>query len=233
MANRVQRTWRESRRFCSWLARFMRLVKSWRTLWLAIIITLAAVVFALVLAKWLGTNPEYAVRRIGAGLQFLGLASVALGLLRTRQLFGLPKWREALRSWWDARPRWLGGSGHVVVAGSDSVSINAAEAIGRLSVQPKTGATLEDRVARLERAVGLLHEDVGALRSDLVQRVKQLKQDVKQEGEKRVSGDEQVKHLIESVSIGGIDLEVRGLIWLLVGMLMASLPTEVARLVPW
>jgi len=53
---------------------------------------------------------------------------------------------------------------------------------------------------------------------------------VRREREERGAGDDRTTRQIEEVAIGGLHLEVVGLVWLILGVLGTSIPDEAARL---
>jgi hypothetical protein len=85
-------------------------------------------------------------------------------------------------------------------------------------------------VAKLEKSLNELRElhDKGIC--DLQGNLSRVELLVQEEGNKRQSGDSEISSRLKSVAVGGIHLEMVGLVWLLLGVLGTSIPKELSKL---
>ena len=211
----------------------MRITIRWRTLaaviwdawpiWLAV----GGVVFAFVASWLLSTTPTDAVRYTGTWLQIFGLSTVAFGLRQMRRIFDRPSFRAAMLNWF----RRLAAA----FTGPKPISLQAlAGAFAmtggdlRLIRGVRPGATLEERVSILEENLKLLRDELDTRLQGVRQEVGTVKESIERESQERRSADEKTARKIEEVAIGGLHLEVVGLVWLLLGVTAASIPDVIA-----
>jgi hypothetical protein len=101
----------------------------------------------------------------------------------------------------------------------------------RLRLGAGPGASVEQRVSILEGNLNQLQDEVDTKVRELRNKSDELKNDLRREGEERRTADDAVTRRIEEVAIGGLHLEIVGLVWLTVGVVGASVPDEVAALI--
>lgn len=181
-----------------------------------------------VLASWVigwffSTGCSAAIRYAGTFLQILGLLTLALGLYKMRQSF----------------PRRSGGwFGRLVQAFRRpkpiSLQASAASAViagarPRLRSGVGPGVSLEDRLGVLEGNLKQLEGEMDAEIRDVKEQVAQAHDGLRREREERSVGDDRTTSQIKEVAIGGLHLEVVGLVWLILGVLGTSIPDETAR----
>ena len=82
----------------------------------------------------------------------------------------------------------------------------------------------------LEENLSRLHDELDKNAQEVNRELGGLRKDLQQESQERQAADKNVTLQIEEVAIGGIHLEIVGLVWLFLGVLGASLPEEIARL---
>ena len=216
----------------------MRLTVRWRTIeavlrdawptWLAI----SGLIFALTVAltaKWLlSATLTTAVRYSGTILQILGLSTVALGLRQMRRMFDRPSVGAAILRWLRrfaaafTAPKPLSLK---CVEGIDSM-----EAFGdaRVVLGPRPVAALDERVSILEENLKLLRNELDTKVQGVRRELGTLKESIERESQERRVADEKTARKIEEVAIGGLHLEVVGLVWLLLGVTAASIPDVIA-----
>ncbi len=180
-------------------------------------------------ATFAGHTREDGVRIGGLVLQLLGLGTVAFGISNTRRLFHQPsllkRGREFLGRLAAAfrAPTIVEASG--VAAGRSYVT-----GVARATLGAHPNATLEERVAHLEQGLEDLrkdtHEDLKRVRDGLLATTNRLHADLMELGTKITRTEEQLAGL----GVGGIHLEMAGLIWLCVGTAMTSSPHEILAL---
>ena len=98
--------------------------------------------------------------------------------------------------------------------------------------------------AELEERVSVLEEELNHLRDELDTKIQGVRSDLggtiteglEQERQDRQTADEETKRIIKNVAIGGLHLEIVGLLWLILGVVVTSIPGEIATgtsLFPW
>lgn len=169
------------------------------------------------------------LRICGLFLQLLGLLLIARGIRETRKIFGRPGLLERARGWWRRRPLF---NRPRVVNISGVGGIGSAQAFGTASVgrAPNPNATVDERLALLETDVAQIRQQLGETRHELKSEIGAVRTETAANIKALTTADEQTKRLLESVSIGGIDLEIIGLVWLIVGVIAATAPDEILNM---
>jgi hypothetical protein len=203
----------------------------WRVLarWIAEPWTFWLFLFALVvtwsLAFLVGHTPELRARIIGVILQLLGLVTVAIGLRKMRKLFGRPSLAAWLRDWLSRfllnfrKPEPI-----TITPAPASASGGVGEPTVRISASPSS--TLEERISLLERDVDLLWTSLDRLQKGFTENLRKLSGRTTHDVLTLKRVDQQLQSQLEEVAVGGLRLEVLGLTWLLIGLVLATLPQE-------
>ena len=93
-----------------------------------------------------------------------------------------------------------------------------------------SGSSLEERIACIEKRLSNLRdehvENIRNLKIEIIQ-VRSIICEVSESGSKR---DSEIVSKIEDVAIGGIYIDMIGLVWLLVGVICTSLPKQLEEL---
>ena len=92
----------------------------------------------------------------------------------------------------------------------------------------RPGATLDERVSILEENLKLLRDELDSRLQGVRQELGTVKESIERESQERRVADEKTARKIEEVAIGGLHLEVVGLVWLLLGVTAASIPDVIA-----
>ena len=175
---------------------------------------------------------EAHMRWMGTVLQILGVGTVAWGLSQTRALSDYPPIWTALIDWFKELPDALSGPKTIKASLSATVPVGfSADARVRKSIPDD--ASLEERVAFLEEQYEALREKQRETKRQLEERAEDLEEQIEDEETVREKADERLRDTIEEVSIGGLHLEMVGLVWLVVGIMCASLPQELAAVLSW
>jgi hypothetical protein len=228
----LSRCWADSSYDCSlvaltlgarWSALVGVLTAAW-PFWMAVL----GVAFSAVGACRLTGDPATAIRYAGTCLQVLGLFTVAIGLRQMRLLFGRPSLAASIAQWFKQLGNVFAPSKDAVVhAGSAAMSMTA----GMAGVATTLGAnaSLDERVSALERELTTLRRDLNASIERAHQQVGGVKAELKEERRARERADSLTAKKVEEVAIGGLRLEIVGVLWLILGVLGTSIPQEVAR----
>lgn len=224
--------WVQERQVGLRLKKFVRVVWvilcEWRPFW----ITLVGLGGAVGVGWGLGQFADYElsdqIRVAGGFLELLGLATTAYGLKETRKIFGVSSVREQLAGQLERLTSAWKLESHASTIES-SVVLTTSES-PRGAVRPGPNAPLERRVEALERQYEELNQQLIKAREKLNSSRRRLEEAVKDERRARDEADAQIQEQLESFSVGGLHLEKMGLVWLLVGITLATLPGEIASL---
>ncbi len=210
-----------------WPAKLFLWVRDGLWAWLAFVTVALGVVAAF---HWAEVSPacaEKIVRIGGLAFQIFGIASVAAGIAKTRRDFGhAPIWRR-LREYFKRFPPPLKEAPPAItgIFGGANARMTAT---ATLTVRPRDGATVDERIQFLEQQIDTLQNrlrdaDV-AIRSGL----KKAEDDLAQEARVRKDGDNNLHGKLESTATGGLQISAAGVIWLLVGAVMSTASQEIA-----
>lgn len=203
---------------------------------------LALFVGGLLLAWVLSLIPdrcEQSIRTAGGALELFGLVSVALGMSRLRQDFGmegtaseilgdLSRWIRSCLNWFQLhilrrRPPPITVYGSASVSGSSSTR-------GRGKVGPGPDWTVEQRLHQLERIVDSVTDSVWRLEEDLRKQIGDLTGAVREERAARKAASLELEKRVRDVAVGGLRLETIGLVWLFGGLTLTTWSGELANL---
>jgi hypothetical protein len=208
-----------------WRPLLALLREAWPT-WLAI----GGLALAATIGYITSSTPGDGVRFGGTILQIMGLFTVALGLWKTRQLFGRPSLVASLKGYLKRlgrvfqQPKPVTGSGSITLPAFD------IRGEGRFRHGLPAGASLDQRVDALEKNLDLLERKFDSKTQNVNKRFAELDERVQRETKERSAADEKVMTQIEEVAVGGLHLESVGLVWLIFGVLGASVPDVIAAL---
>ena len=182
---------------------------------------------------------EPTLRSAGGVLQILGIWSVAEGIGAIRRALGLPSIRAAVYSdtkyragqAMNAVSRLLGRKrpAHLVALGTSTVSAGGSVSARGYS-SASTESSLEARLKMLEDTVRSLHTEVGTLTGQLRQEVEERKSADETERQERTGADQELRSLLENVTAGGVFLELVGVLWLFLGVILTTWPQGIARI---
>ncbi len=93
------------------------------------------------------------------------------------------------------------------------------------------GVSLESRVEALEQALKSFQQESGESTRRLEANLGEVNKSVEQEREQRITASDSTSRQIEQLAVGGLHLEVVGLLWLLAGTLLSNMPDEISKLI--
>ena len=165
-------------------------------------------------------NPSTAVSVAGLVLELLGIAVVARGIVQLRRRFKRPSWFARLLTALQ-RP---GDNTIQIKAGVMGVSgLGTVTAVGNVATP-----TIEQRLDALEATTTQLRTDLTDTRQALTASIDTVASNLRRETDERAAAIRDVLHQLEDVSAGGLRLESLGLTWLVVGVLLTTVPNELA-----
>jgi len=210
------------KRLVAWLWAVVRWLAEPRLFWIASLV--------LLLALWVSFRPgtsEIQVRVSGLVLQCLGVSIVALDLYKTRRLFGQPSIVTTLKAWRSRFPRW--GRREVTDADTVLVGLSAFAAVERFWSKVDPESSIEERVGVLTRRTEQLNEWLNVAEKTIHSLAREHTGALEREKQLRAEQDEKLQALLEAAETGGLHISFVGLVWLLFGILLSSLPGEIAQ----
>ena len=209
------------KRFFAWLWAVVRWLAEPQWFWIALLV--------LLVAFWVSFRPgtcELQVRLSGLALQCLGVGIVAFDLYRTRKLFGRLGIATTVKAWCSRFPHWRGKA----VPGTARISGRGAlTAQGRPWSEVITSTSLAAQVDALTTKVEWLRKLLVAAEADRHSLARKQDDALQSEQQLRADHDEKLGALLESAETGGLHISFVGLIWLLFGILLSSVPGEIAQ----
>ena len=194
-------------------------------LWL----TLLGLATALVVGFFLSNSREAFIRYTGFSLELLGISTVAAGLSSTRRLFGRPSVVEKSKAWLKRLIDSLKKPKPIVVSAEPArVQYRASSATVARGL--KENPTLEDRLSHLEEQIRNLSGEARKFREEVRASIDDVNKSVSNEIRDRRNQQRELRAQLESLSVGGLNLETVGLVWILIGVTFSSLPEEIANL---
>jgi hypothetical protein len=174
-----------------------------------------------------GTS-ELKIRVSGLALQWFGVATVAYGLRETRKMFGRPRPVTSLRAWLSRFPSW--GRREVMEADTLLVGVSASAAVSRPWSPVDPDSPIEARVGALTKNVEQLNERLTAAENNLDRLAREHADALRGEKQVRAEHDDALQAKLEAAETGGLYISLIGVICLFFGLLLTSVPKEIAQL---
>ncbi len=205
-------------------------IRAHRPLWKHIGLAIGGLVLATVagfIAYYLSRSGSTAVRCAGMSLQVGGLGTVASGLFKLRRDFrplSVPSseggfFRQLYRALFSPpepiNARLSAETGASTLSGEARVILGVSQ-----------DAPLPERVSALEQNLNRLREELDTRTQANRERIGGVQGDLRRETGERQAADERLRGLIEKVAVGGLRLEVVGLVWIFSGVVATSIPGE-------
>jgi hypothetical protein len=209
------------RRLYNWILHWLRwlFVSPW-PFWICVIVIVAAGLFAWV-CPWHDT--ESRMRWAGTALQLAGLVLTAVGILQTRALFHLPSPAAILRGWFAERPKWRTEAR----LEASTVGLTMRGFAPHLSKSPGADRPIDERIAWLVAQLDKLEQQIGV---SLRQVTDAAAAQVSEERNARIAEDAEINKRLKLSATGGLNLSAVGLIWLVLGTVLAGFAPELAAL---
>lgn len=172
------------------------------------------------------------VRYCGLALQVIGISIVAWGLRARRRLFNLHSLLDNLRGYLRRFPRWGATPQTISVIGTGGVSVGGGGKVSFwIDVPPE--ASIEDRLAALEANVKSLKTEQAETAEELQEETRKRFEAVDSERRKRESAVIDIRSKLNTLGAGGLHLEWAGVFWLVLGVILATIPSEIAGWLKW
>ena len=167
------------------------------------------------------------LRFAGLFLQVLGIGTIVAGVQAKSNAFELGRAVERFSEWWKAAP-FRSQKAQVVGVGGIAAASSSVEGYGTVTIPPNV--TLEERIKLLEDRVSGIEAEARTARRESRAFVEVLRKADESERAAREKGDAEILEKMKNISVGGIDIEWRGVLWILLGVIFATIPQEIARL---
>jgi hypothetical protein len=193
-------------------------------------ITIVTLALGFLIAFPYPKSPADRVRYCGLVFQLFGIVCVVINLRSRIRLFGRPDLIDYLRRWWSHRPRWNRKKAHILHAEPGSFKRSFGDVQFWHGVA--ANASIEARFAALEKNVQQLKKRQESIENKIQEEFKRVTEIVDSERRVRDSQITDLRKMIEELGVGELHVEIIGVIYLVLGIVMAGLPGEIAYLLP-
>lgn len=189
-----------------------------------------AVNFSLI-AFWIilvcfGCGENY-IRLLGTALQISGVITVAIRLRGAERLFKKPTIRERISTYFKRFPR-RRIANQIITA--EGVSMAASVMQAKVSIVPSPDTPLKRRVEILEEETKNVLAAVEKLETNLGTQSKELTRKIKEEIAARKAAHRSFEEQLERALIGDIHIDWWGVIFFIIGIILAGLSPEISDL---
>ena len=172
--------------------------------------------------------PDDGLRYAGLLLQLLGVGVVAYTLRGRGKLFGKEPVLTFAVGWLRRAPRFR--PRHIILEASGSSQANAsASAEATVWRGPRLEQSLEAQLDAIRENMATLRQQLERAEYRSSQKVAELYNAIESERAQRSSQLQETKKTLEILATDSLYLEVAGLAWLVVGIVLATVPQELAK----
>src|SRR5687767_10104961 len=183
----------------NWLRRLFAWLGEVSLAWVALFVIVGAIV-----VSFRPAASEFQIRLVGLILQWLGIGTVALGLHKTRKLFGSPRFGALLRKWIGRFPRWRGRIVGGVGTAVETDTALRARGYGWHRMDP--AASVEERLTAVIKNVEGLNKRVVDAQAELDSQGQEQSDALSAERSSRARADEELRLRLEAAHTGGINI---------------------------
>ena len=199
-----------------------------RIIWLSVLVPI------FVVATTVAVQPQTTLSQglvwAASILQGLGVLQVAWGIHELRVDLGQPTLKSLLWRWCSQAISLVGyrRSAVVNVTGVGGAVAAAGRVSARgLVVDP---ASIDSRIKALETQIGWLQADLQAKTAEIHRRIDGVSTEARQENRTLRAESRELRQLLDRLFVGGLDLEVAGLGWILIGQALGTWPDVFAQI---
>ena len=171
-------------------------------------------------------SAEFRMRFAGYAVTLVGVGLVAKSIYETHQLFGKPALTFRVSQWLQRIPR-LPRATIIGASASGSVSFGGA-ANATLRYNAPEGASLEDRIAAMERNVASIDKETSDTRVRLDRELGELREQHREATSLQRRNHSDLASRLEKYSAEGLDYEIVGAVCVVFGQALSSFPSEFA-----
>jgi hypothetical protein len=199
-----------------WLA---QLKKAW--------LCIAVLILVVIAAQALPGKHDDRLRYAGLVLQLLGVGTVAYLLRDKRATFNRKSMLSVLREWSAARPRFRPKAITLEVSSSVQTS-TLGSARTKVWRRAQPNSSVEERLDVLEANLTTLQQEHSETTNDLRSASGRIADDLSAEKRSREEAMRLTNEKLEKFGAGGLHIEATGLVWLVAGIVLATIPAELA-----
>lgn len=209
------------RKLLAYLRAILHWLVEWKWFCLGFIVVFAPSSFIVLVCA-----DEAVIRIAGMVLQLMGIGTVAWGIHITRKEFGHP----SVFTVWHKRLNRFPAFGNHGAAVSFNITLPALTGSmrGYSSASAGTNPTIDARIQALEENIRLVNDRVNQTQNEMDQEFRKQTDALKQEQQIRSDEDQHTRSKMESTNTGGLHISAMGALWLAVGVIMSSIPSELA-----
>jgi hypothetical protein len=215
------------RRVCAWLLRVFAWLAEVRTFWLIVVVFLIAIF----LPQFVG-KAEDVLRWSGLVLQLLGIGVVAYTLRARSKLFDRGSVVSLATAWLKRAPRFRPPSITLTGIGT-AYATSEACGVGGVVTDPQLDKPIEAQLEVIRKQVDAIEQQFAAFTSQTNNLGGQLQAQLDAEQSERSRQHAKMKKTIGSLATDSLHLEVAGVLWLAVGMVLSTIPREICWALPW
>jgi hypothetical protein len=204
------------------------LVEAWRV-WVPALVVIVVLIVASQLPLSLA---DPVLRYCGLAFQLLGILTVVSGLRDKRRLFNRPSLLDNVRRWMKRRPRWGAKPQTILVTGTGSISLSGSAKLSVWRGAPADGS-VEARLDALEANLATLRTEQAETAKELQEATRKTNEAVGTERRARESAVTALRVQFEGLGAGGLHVEMMGVFWLVVGVVLATVSGEIAVALKW
>lgn len=167
------------------------------------------------------------MRSAATGLQVSGTFTVVVGVIRTRRQFMLPSPFGIVMEWLRRFPTFRLPRVHQAAVAMDVTA--EATASGHV-VKVPAGASTEQRIRALEKQLTKLSAEIKSVKASITAAKANLDLGLANEAKLRKENLEALENLLRVAQTGNLNINVMGMTWLLAGIILGTMPTEVLTL---
>jgi hypothetical protein len=206
--------------FRSWTKRIFYWFIHTRTFWIAIAVVFSSLFFALQKGRH-----EYELRLTGLWLQALGIGTVAWGIRETRILFGRPSLFSSMFKSIKSFPKYHGRT--VYIEAKETLS-DTFTARGHIFSAALSDATIEERVATIEKYIKNIHVKIIKIENDIDDKTRAQREQLNIERQERTQNYHELNTKLEATETGGLNISAMGALWLFIGVILSTASVEIS-----
>ena len=120
-----------------------------------------------------------------------------------------------------------------IVTGTGALTLGGLRAQARGRVRSGPNASIEERVVLLERLIDSAEDRLDRAEDELQRETEQRVEAITSERQAREANEQSVNERLENLAVGGLRLQMVGLLWLFFGITLATWSKEIADLLTY
>jgi hypothetical protein len=171
---------------------------------------------------------ETVIRFTGEVLQFVGIVFATWGLYSVWGYFEQPGIWTLAKVWWERRPRWK----KVYRSKGKGLQVCVTGGTGTFQIWTNDDVTLpvDERIARIVRNVDRLRAELVSLEKRHIGLGDELEKARREDAERAKKIVDNQKNEAKKLHVGGIGMSMLGLEFIAIGVVLATIPAELAGL---